>query len=124
MSSTKKGSRSEKIEKNGWACLSEVLIASINKGQLPIALIGLFFIIWVYKLPSDCLSSITTNLMDIVVLGNFIGYVLSGLFLSFWFLHTKRQRRIYENEIKRISDEKKKLQEQLLGKKHIESSEV
>ena len=102
---------------NFWGMIQNVLIASMNKGQFLLGVVGLAFLIMIIKLtPED-----TKLLLDGVFnkLGNiyYIGWTL-GVFSTFgWYLGTKRQRRIHSKEMRRISEEKKSLQQKITNKK-------
>jgi hypothetical protein len=108
---------------NMWAMLRDVLIASINKGQLPIAGIILFLIILAIKMPSEQAGKLLFELLDLFVKWKIVGWVLFGFSVFGWFIHLKIQRRVFTKEISRAGDEKTKLQKRLLPKQ-IESSEV
>ena len=102
---------------NFWGMMQNVLIASLNKGQFLIGLIGFIFIIMVVKLtPED-----TKLLLDSIIIkfGDFyyIGWIL-GIFSTFgWYFGTKRLRKIHHKEMKRVADEKKDLQQKTTKKK-------
>ncbi len=118
--------RTERVETrkiNIWVMLRDVLIASINKGQLPIAIVGLFILILAIKMPSEQAGKLISELLDLAIKGKLLGYVLFVGAVFGWLIHTKRQRRTITKEIRRIGDEKTKLQEKL-APKLIESSEV
>lgn len=89
-------------------------MAAINKGQLPIALAGLVFIIVAWRMPEKDLGEfilkITTNLEN----GYFVGYALSVIFLFAWVLHAKSQRSKCAKEIRRIVAERDDLQRRLV----------
>ena len=102
--------------------LRDVLIASVNKGQLPVAIFGLFFVILAIKMPSEQAGKLIFDLLDLVIKGKLLGYVLFVCAIFGWLIHTKRQRRTIAKEIKRIGKEKTKLQEKLVPNL-IESSE-
>ncbi|MDT8301843.1 MAG: hypothetical protein RQ760_10200 [Sedimentisphaerales bacterium] len=101
----------------------DVLIASINKGQLLIAIFGLFFIILAIKMPGEKAGELLFELLNLTVRGYLLGYVLFVITVIGWYVQTRKQRRIFTGEISRIADEKKKLQKKILPGL-IESSEV
>lgn len=108
---------------NVWAMVRDVLIASINKGQLPIAGVILFVIILAVKMPSEQAGELLTKIFDFLINGYLLGYILFVASVFGWFAHVKIQRRTFANEIRRVGDEKTKLQEKILPKL-IDSSEV
>jgi hypothetical protein len=119
----RKAQGTEIRKSNVWAAIRDVLVASINKGQLPIAGIVLFLIILAVKMPSEQAGKLLFELLGLFVKGYLLGYFLFAASVLGWFIHVKIQRRTFKREIARAGDEKTKLQEKLLPKL-IESSEV
>ena len=107
---------------NAWAMIRDVLVASISKGQLPIAIIGLILIILCVKIPSEQAGKLLFEILDLLVKGRLLGYSLLVVVVFGWFVHIKLQRRTFTHEISRVSDEKTELQKKLLPT-NIESSE-
>lgn len=98
---------------NLWGMIQNVLIESIYKGQLPLAGLIVIFIILFWKYPSEELPA----LLHISKFNSILGWLMA-IFISFTAVYiTKRQRRIHSKEIKRISEEKKKLQQSLSTRK-------
>lgn len=98
---------------NFWGMVQNVLIESIYKGQLPLAGLTVIFLLIFFKYPSEDLP----ELFEISKFNSILGWLIA-LFISFTAVYiTKRQRRIHSKEIKRISEEKKKLQQSLSTKK-------
>ena len=93
--------------------LTDVLIASINKGQFPLACLTLFGMFMVYRMPSADVSKLVFQIVEHVANGSFIGYMLSVLFGGGWLLHARWQRKIITGEMDRVGREKSSLQEQL-----------
>ncbi len=102
---------------NFWAMMRDVLIASMNKGQFPIALVAFVFIIMILKMPAKDVSKLVFDIFDAVKIKVYLGYIFAGVLLILWFIHTKLQRSFFSKEIERISEERNKLQEKLLGDK-------
>ncbi|ALU75243.1 MULTISPECIES: hypothetical protein [Tenacibaculum] len=117
MSARKSKGKNEYNKPNFWGMMQNVLIASMNKGQFLLGVVGLAFLIMILKLtPED-----TKMLLDDILskLGNiyYIGWTL-GIFSTFgWYFGTKRLRRIHSKEVRRISEEKKGLQQKVTSKK-------
>lgn len=98
---------------NIWAFFRDTLIASMNKGQLPLMGVMLIILVLVLKLNTEESASILNKMIDLLVKGRIAGYALLGITLVGWFVHIKVQRRIFHNEIDRLSEERTKLQEKL-----------
>lgn len=109
---------------NMWGMLETVLVAAINKGQVPVVTTSLVLLVIAVRVPEENISKVFDHLFDTVVLGNFVGYALTPITLMAWFLHTKRQRRIYEREVRRVAKTRDDVQRKLLGDKFVQSSEV
>lgn len=120
---SKTKARDRGVQSNFWGMLQIVLIAAINKGQLPGTCFTIVAIVLAIRVPRQEIAKVISQMFDIVVLGNFVGYILFFVSLSLWYLHNKRERRISENELRRVSRERDKFQRQVLGDKLIESSE-
>jgi hypothetical protein len=104
------------------AAVRDVLIASINKGQFPFAMLGLVLLTLIVKMPSADVSKLVFRLVDGVERGSLLGYLLSLLFLAGWYVHARYQRRVITREIGRIAAERNMLQSRNLGQQRIKSS--
>jgi hypothetical protein len=101
---------------NFWGFMQNVLIAALNKGQLFGMGIVVFFIILAIKLPSNEIVPLIEKLLDISKINSILGWILA-IFTTFGgFLVNRWQRRIHTNEVRRISNEKKLLQQKLTNK--------
>ena len=97
--------------------IQNVLIASINKGQLPFAGIILFVLILLIKYPQDKIPTLVENLFNISTFNSIFGWCI-GIFTTFsGYYINKRQRREHTKEIQRLSNQKKSLQEKINGGK-------
>jgi hypothetical protein len=106
-----------------WAnALRDVLIASINKGQFPFAILGLLLLTLIVKMPPEDVSKLVFRLVDGVERGSLLGYLLSLLFLVGWYVHARYQRRVITAEIERMAAERNTLQSKNLGQQRIKSS--
>lgn len=121
------GKRKKEVDgtqSNVWGMLQTVLVAAINKGQVPVVTTSLFVLVIAIRVPEDTISRIVDRLFDIVVLGNFVGYFLALIISMLWFLHAKRQRHVFEREVRRVAKVRDKVQRKLLGPEYVQSSEV
>lgn len=102
---------------NFWGFMQNVLIAALNKGQLLGMGIIVFFLILAIKLPSNEIVPLFEKLLDISEINSILGWILAGFTTFGGFLVNRWQRRIHTNEVRRISNEKKLLQQKLTDKK-------
>lgn len=122
MSKTSKAQSNVRVNKIGfWTMIRDVLIAALNKGQFPLAMLGVIVIVMVMKMPGEDVSKLANKLLD-----GFRDYTLVGWFsapaaLLAWALHAKLQRSQWTQEMDRVTNERNRLQERLLGKS-LESS--
>jgi hypothetical protein len=99
-----------------WTMIRDVLIASLNRGQFPFAAVCGIFVVMLVKMPSEDVSKLVFGLFDDLKRGWYIGYVLSAGLAIGWLKHSRWQRRIINDEMQRIGQEKTVLQEKLVGK--------
>jgi len=119
----KSGNRNQRPQKVGIAqSVRDVLIASMNKGQFPLALLALITLAVLYKMPGEDVSRLVFTYATDLANNGIIGYVLFGITALSWFVHAKWQRRKINREMARMGREKTKWQEIALGKK-LETSE-
>jgi hypothetical protein len=103
--------------------LRDVLVASLNKGQFLVALNGLILIVLILKMPSVDVGKLVFRLLDAAEARYILGYILAGVSLLGWFVHSKYQRREIARELERLSGERNRLQSQALGNR-VKSSEA
>jgi hypothetical protein len=102
--------------------IRDVLIASMNKGQFPLALLALIILAFLFKMPPNDVSQLAFAILENIVNGSLLGYLLGGGTTIGWFIHSKWQRRVLHEEIERLSLERNELQQKLLTD-NIRSSE-
>ena len=109
----KSKNRNNSYRPNFWGFLQNTLIASMNKGQLPIMGVIIVFIIIIIKYPSDELPGLLKSIFYISKINSILGWIFFGgsIFTSYFIV--KWQRRIHTKEIQRISNEKRQLQQKL-----------
>ena len=105
-----------------WEFLRDVLIASMNKGQFPAALLAMVVLSMIWRMPPVDVSKLMFRLLDVAEEERLVGYVVSVVSLFGWFFHARYQRKLINQEMLRISDERNQLQARELGKK-VKSSE-
>jgi len=107
---------------NFWQMVRDVFVASINKGQFPIAIAGAIVLIIIWKMPPQDVSKLAFEILGTVASSSGIGYLFAVLFGCGWSVHAKWQRRNCELELKRVADERNHWQSKTL-EIDIESSE-
>jgi len=105
-----------------WGMITEVLIASMNRGQFPIACLTLFGMFMIYRMSAADVSRLVFQVEEHLASAAFAGYLLSFFLGGGWFFHARWQRRIISAEMERIGNEKTMLQEKALSIK-TESSQ-
>lgn len=106
-----------------WTAVRDTAIASLNRGQFPIAVIAAILIIMLVKMPSEDVSTLAFKMYDDLVRFYLVGYVATIALALGWTAHARAQRRTIHLEMRRISDEKTKLQKRLLNR-DLSSSET
>ena len=101
----------------------DVLIASMNKGQFPAALLAMVVLSMIWRMPPTDVSKLVFRLLDVAEEKKLLGYFVSVFSLLGWFFHAKYQRKLITFEMQRVSSERNQLQAKELGKK-LKSSEA
>ncbi|MCD4745408.1 MAG: hypothetical protein K8R58_03830 [Bacteroidales bacterium] len=117
MSTRKQKSQNNYCRPNLWGMIRDIGVASLNKGQFPLALFGTIIIILMLKLSSDDASKLIFKIVTLFKSMHLVGWILSFVFVIGWYMNTRKLRRLHTSEMRRIAQEKKKLQEILIGKK-------
>jgi hypothetical protein len=105
-----------------WEMWRDVFIASMNKGQFPVALLGLIFITMIGKMPSSDVSKLAFEIVSDLKTGYLVGDVLAVIFALGWFFHAKWQRKLIHDEMRRIAEERNQAQQKSIGER-LSSSE-
>ena len=105
--------RNNSYRPNFWGFLQNVLIASMNKGQLPVMGVIVVFIIILLKYPSDELPELLKGIASISKINSILGWILFTISTFTSYFLVKWQRKIHTKEIQRISNEKRQLQQKL-----------
>ncbi len=98
-----------------WHMWRDVLVTAMNKGQFPLALLGLILIVILIKLPSETISKLTSRLYGDLKNLSLVGYVMWVLTMAAWYAHARLLRRTYAMELSRLSAERTRLQDRQLG---------
>ena len=95
---------------NFWGMVEKVLIASMNKGQAPLFVVAGVIALMIWKMPGEDVSKLVFRLVDAFETGYFVGYGLFVVVTAGWFVHAKYQRQSIVREMRRITDERNRLQ--------------
>jgi hypothetical protein len=121
-----KESESEKTRSkpafNGWRALRDVLVASMDKGQFPLAIVSLIVMVLIFKMPEQDVSKLVFLMLDHLVRGALLGWLLMGASIAAWFIHIRYHGQLLNFELNRLAEERSQLQARTLGGK-MKSSE-
>ena len=95
--------------------IRDVLTASMTKGQLPMLLVGLIVLSLIWRMSEKKVDSVIDSLLDGLRNSWLLGYLLFFTVLLCWYFHAKYQRRLFTDEMTRVSGERTKLQKTNLG---------
>lgn len=110
-------SKQTQVKINFWAMIRDVLVASMTKGQFPLALFGMLLLVLIIKMPATDASKLIFELLHLFADLSIVGWVLSFVFLLGWIYTVKVLRRVHSDEMTRIADEKSKAQGKMLTNK-------
>lgn len=102
---------------NGWRAIADVLIASMNRGQLPVIMFVFLLFVIILKMPSEDASTLAFAILDQLKRLRLLGWALSLIFMFLWFNSSRRLRKSHSTEFKRVGKKKKELQEKLTLRK-------
>ncbi len=117
-----KGNNSKNNKIGFWGAIRDVSIASMNKGQFPLFIVAALIALMMFKMPAEDVSKLMFTLVGMYKSTHAVGWTLGIISSLGWFLGTKRLRRIHSAEVRRIAEEKKILQKQLLAKTKLGTS--
>ena len=121
--SSRRQPRKKSIGAGLYSMLQSVLLASIEKGQFAVAVLGLVTIVMLLKMPSVEVGRLAFKLLDVVQRAAALGYVLALGILMAWMLHVRHLKRMFERELARVTAERNQAQARCIGG-HIRSSEA
>lgn len=102
----------------GWAqAIRDMVIASMNKGQLPVLAVAFVLVIAALRMPPEQVSNFAFSVLRHLVTGHLGGWALSGLLTIGWWFHAKSMRELFKSEFDRIGTEKSAAQSKAAGKK-------
>ena len=104
----KKSTESQRT--NLWGFLRDIVLAAINKGQLPVLAILIVFIILVVKIPPRDVSHVLSQGTEALEHYHILGWITSLLTTFGWYRHYKWLRKTHQIEMDRVTSEKSKMQ--------------
>jgi hypothetical protein len=110
--------KTTKIDKRvTWAqAFRDIFIAAMNKGQLIPTVLGLAFLIWVWRIDPKELGDLGTRFLTLVESHQVVGYMLWIVTTIGWVIHARIVKGTTDAESGRIGKEKTRLQEQLASR--------
>ncbi len=97
-----------------WHAISNIAVASINKGQFGLAILGAVMIVALVKMPGEDVSKLVFRILEDLEKGELWSWIVAASSLTGWFLHARIQRRVITKEMDRIALLRNKLQQKLL----------
>ena len=122
MSAPKKAKQEKPQQPNFGGMLRDVLLASISKGQFPMAMGCIIAVVMVLKMPAEDVSKLVFQILKGVEEMRLVGYLTTLVALIGWFYHAQWQRKMMAKEVNRIAGERNRLQSERLGPDSVESS--
>jgi drug/metabolite transporter (DMT)-like permease len=105
-----------------WAeVINNALMKLISTGQLPLVLLLLVIGFLVYRTPPENTSQVWVALVQLLDRRSGLGYGLGLLSSAGWAIHSRYQRRKFEKELERVSEERNQAQ-QLHFNRKLDSS--
>ncbi|MBI3234214.1 MAG: hypothetical protein HYZ42_09265 [Bacteroidetes bacterium] len=89
-----------------------VLVAAINKGQLPISLLFVIALILVCRIPNSELPKLANSFIHGLENYHLLGWILSAISAFGWVFTSRWQRRVHSEEMDRVADEKSHWQQE------------
>jgi len=104
--------------------LRDVFVASIDKGQFPIAAVSVICLAMIIKMPDQEVARLVYRLLDEARSFCSLGWDLSMVIAAGGYRHSQSLRRHCAAELARVTSERNNLQKQALGSHRIRSSET
>ena len=103
-------SRRGNFKTNGWDALIEIGIASINRGQIMIFILGLIMLFLVWRIPTEDIKPIIVLILNALKTYHILGWIGFSAGSTGWFVHSRYLRQLHTKEMKRVGDEKSSFQ--------------
>lgn len=101
----------------GWPqAIRDIVVASINKGQLPILGIIAVMLVVLWRIPPQDLSKLVDKLFELTAKHQILAYALNVILIIGWYIHSRFLRKMFSTEMERIGNEKSVLQNIVAGR--------
>lgn len=101
-----------------WAqAFRDIIVASMNRGQLPILAVALIIGLAIWRMPAQDVSKWVFEVTHLLATRKLLGYALFLVAMIGWYLHARWMRKEFSEECLRIGTEKSDLQSKLAGTK-------
>ena len=97
-------------------CVRDIVVASINKGQFPICVLGGLLLMVAWRMPSEELPRLADKVIELLVNLKLLGWALFVVVTVAWLILGKVSRDAHRSEVARIGAEKSKAQSRAQGK--------
>lgn len=106
------------VVKVTWAqAFRDILIASMNKGQLPLLAFAGVIALMIWRMPEADITSLVDRMLTRLESGELLGWLFALLLVIGWYTHARWLRKEYADEFDRIGREKSRLQEGAAGRR-------
>ena len=105
-----------KYRPNFWGMWQNVLIASLQKGQFLLGIVGLIIVISLLKLESKDVYNIYKGIFVIIKSFYLLGWVFTLILSVLWYIFTKKTNKIHSAQVNKLLEDNQKLQDKLLNK--------
>jgi len=97
--------------------VNNFLLRLTSTGQLPFVALILLLGFLVYRTPPDGIAQVWTLMPDLLSKRSGLGYTLFAVTGGGWIAHSKFQRRQFDREIARVTEERNEAQQAHFNKK-------
>lgn len=85
-----------------WAnAFRDIFVASISKGQFPLAIVSLIVMSLIWRMPPEDVSELVFRIVDGLERGALLGYGLALAAFGCWHVHARHLRRVISLELSR-----------------------
>lgn len=88
----------------------DITVSAINRGQLLLLGCVAIVMLLIWKMPGEDVTPLVREILQKLEQLHFIAYILLGITLAGWYAHAKVNRRNFSEELRRVGNEKSKLQ--------------